>query len=143
MTGVIEIDGQKYVERPKFYSLIVPIANNGQRVSTRLVLPSVALFWLKTLTRDVIAGGASVSRRFGFRFGNTDGGIWYISGGVGSTNDYIIDTLIFGDGQFPFVLVPHIIYSPAANITIEVVDISNNAPYDIHMGFGGSDLLPV
>lgn len=143
MLGIVEIDGTKYVERPQFFSSVLSVTTANGRYSPRLVLPGNALFWLKTLTRDVIAGGSSVQRRFGFRFGNTDGGIWYISGGVGAASDYIIDTLVFGDGQFPFVLVPHVIFSPSASILMEIVDLSGTVPYDIHFGFGGSYLLPV
>lgn len=143
MFGVIEIDNKKYVERPHIYTDRVNITANGQILQHRLTLPATGPFWLKALTREVLVSGVVAQRRFAFKLGNTDGGIWYVSAGVGGTNDRVVDTLIFGNAQFPFVFIPHIYYTPHSNILMEFEDLSNNAPYTIHLGFIGSLLLPV
>jgi len=143
MVGVVEIEGQKYIERAQVFTEVVDITTGLSTVTRRLVLPGVASFWLKSLMRQTVAGGASVDRRFLFRLGNTDGGVWYMSGGVGSMTDRVIDTLIFGDGRFPFVMVPPIYYTPTSNIVMEFQDISGNAPYTIYVALAGSYLIPV
>lgn len=143
MFGVVEIDGNKYQERPQILSDVFTVTVALGITQRRLVLPGVAPFWLKGLTRDTIVAGASAVRRFGFKFGNTDGGVWYVSGGIGGLSDRVVDSCVFGDGRFPFVLVPHIFYTPTSNILMEFEDLSNNVPYTVHLGFIGSYLLPV
>ena len=82
-------------------------------------------------------------RRFRFKLGNSDGATWYSASGVGGTTDRVLDTLIFGSGQFPFALIPPLFYSANANIQYEVEDVSNVVPYTIFFNFIGSYLLPV
>jgi len=142
--GVITIDNQQYVERAQIFPFDLGITTNNQILTQqRVTLPGVANFLLKGLTREITAAGASVARRFKFRLGNSDGSTWYISGGVGSTTERAIDTLCFGSGMFPYVLIPPIPYSAGSNIVFEVEDISAGAPYTINFAFHGSYLIPV
>jgi hypothetical protein len=141
--GMIEIDGKQYIERYQCFPLDLTVTSNLQIFTQqRIVLPGVAPFLLKALTRDTIVAGASTVRRFKFKLGNTDGNVWYSGAGVGGTNDRVVDSLIFGDGRFPFPLIPHIFYGSTASIIFEVEDISSGAPYTISFGFHGSYLIP-
>lgn len=142
--GVIEIDGQQYVERAQIFTQDLSITTNLQILTQqRVTLPGVANFLLKGLTRETTSAGVSGARRFKFRLGNSDGQTWYISGGLGSTTDRAMDTLVFGSGQFPYPIIPPIPYSAGANIVFEVEDISGGAPYLINFAFHGSYLIPV
>jgi hypothetical protein len=140
--GTVNIGGKTYIEREQSFPLVVPITVNGGVYKTPLVLPGTADFWLKSLTRDVLVNGASAARRFSFRLGNSDGSTWYQSGGAGGTTDEVIDTLLFGTGQFPFVLNPFIYYGASSNILINLTDLSLNQPYTIYFSFRGSYLIP-
>ena len=142
--GVIEIDGQEYIERAQIFPQDVAVNTNFQiQTQLRVTLPGVANFLLKGLTREVTVAGSSQPRRFKFRLGNSDGQTWYISGGVGATSERAVDTLVMGSGMFPYPLIPPIPYSAGANIVFEVEDISGNAPYMINFAFHGSYLIPV
>jgi hypothetical protein len=140
--GTIQINGKTYVEREQTFPLEVGVAVNLSTQRISLALPGVADFLLKSLARETVVAGASAARRFRFRLGNSDGGTWYQSGGNGGLTDRVIDTLIFGSGQFPYVLCPYIFYSASASIQIEVEDVSNNQPYTIFFAFRGSYLYP-
>lgn len=141
--GVIEIDGQEYIERAQIFPQDVSVTTNFQVIPMRVTLPGVANFLLKGLTRETTAAGVSVPRRFKFRLGNSDGQTWYISGGVGASSERAMDTLVMGSGMFPYPLIPPIPYSAGANIVFEVEDISGAAPYMINFSFHGSYLIPV
>ena len=142
--GYVEIDGQEYVERPQVFPQDVNITFANQLLTQqRLILPGVANFLLKGLTRETIASQASAPRDFKFRLGNSDGQTWYIAGGVGSTTERAFHTLVLGTGQFPFTLIPPIPYTAGASIVFEVEDIGNGPfPYTINFGFHGSYLIP-
>jgi hypothetical protein len=142
--GVVTIDNQQYVERAQIFPLDLAITTNNQILTQqRVTLPGVANFLLKGLTREITAAGASSARRFKFRLGNSDGQTWYISGGIGSNTERAIDTLCFGSGMFPYVIIPPIPYSAGSNIIFEVEDISGAAPYTINFAFHGAYLIPV
>lgn len=142
--GVVTIDGQQYVERAQIFPLDLNITANLQVLTQqRVTLPGVANFLLKGLTREITVNGVSSPRRFKFRLGNSDGSTWYISGGIGSTTERALDTLVFGSGQFPYPIIPPIPYSAGSNIVFEVEDISSAAPYVINFAFHGSYLIPV
>jgi len=104
----------------------------------------VANFRLKALTRHVLAGSppAPAIRPFRFRLGNSDGSNYYISGGVGGTTDLVIDSNVFGTGQFPYPIVPAIFYGASASIRFQVEDLSATFPYTIYFGFHGAYLIP-
>jgi hypothetical protein len=143
MYGTVTINGKTYVEREQTFplSVSVTVALSVQRIT--LQMPGTADFWLKTLTRDTTVAGASTARRFKFRFGNSDGSTWYQSAGNGGTNDRVIDTCLFGTGQFPKVLNPYVFYSASGSMMMEIEDIANATDYVINFAFGGSYLLPV
>ena len=141
--GTVEINGKTYVEREQTFpqEVTMDVALATKKVT--LALPGTAEFWLKALMRETVVAGASTAKRFKFRLGNSDGATWYQSGGNGGTTDRVIDTLLFGSGQFPFVLNPYIYYAASGSINMEVEDISNSVPYTIYFAFRGSYLLPV
>lgn len=142
--GRITINGKDYIERFQVFPFEVTITT-GLAVLTqqRIALPGVANFILKALTRVIIKNGAVDYKPFRFRLGNSDGGTWYTAGGLGATTDRVMDSLIFGSGQFPFPLIPPIFYSANSSINFEIEDVSNSVPYTIVLGFHGSYLLPV
>lgn len=142
--ALITIGGVKYIPRKQTFpaEVTVSVANSIQS-QLRLVIPGTYNFILKGLMRDTVAAGASVSRRFKFKFGNTDGATWYSQGGVGGTTDRVLDNLIFGNAQFPGVVIPGIYYDKNAAIMYEVEDISATVPYTIYLGFEGIYLIPV
>ncbi len=139
----ITINGKNYIERPQFFPLDLAVTVAGAYVQNqRLNLPGLAPFRLKALTRDTIDAGASVVHRFKFKLGNTEGGVWYAGASIGGTNDLVVDSLIFGNGQFPFPVIPSIIYESNASIMFEVQDLSLVVPYTISFGFMGTYLFP-
>lgn len=143
--GVVTINGKQYMEREQTFPFqynLAPGNNNGVVNQANLVLPGTANFWLKSLTREIIQNGASASKRFLFRLGNSDGSTWYQSAGNGGTTDSVIDTLLFGNGQFPFVLNPYIFYTANSSIKMMITDIANDT-YSIYFAFRGSYLLPL
>ncbi len=143
MYGILEIGGKKYIERAQIFTAQQLINVNLQVVpNLRLVLPGVANFLLKGLTRTTVVAGAAAARLFRFKLGNTDGANWYMSAGLGGANDRILDPLCFGDAQFPFPIIPGILYGASSSILYEVEDVSNNQPYTIFFAFHGSYLVP-
>lgn len=146
MYGTVSIDGKTFIER--YQTLQVPTVTivGAGIVTARLVLPSIAPFWIKGLVRDAIAGGISVARRFRSRFTTTDmAGTWFQSTGAPQSgiaqNDRILDTLLYGSAQFPKAIVPHVMVSASGTITVEIEDLSAVFPYDLYIGFDGSFLL--
>ena len=142
--GTVEIGGKTYIKRPQFFTAQQTISSNNQVITgASVVLPGVADFLLEALTRIVTVAGAPVTTRpFRFKLGNSDGAVWYMSGGNGATNDRIVDSLIFGNGQFPFMLTPCLAYSRTGAINYEVEDISGTNGQTIYFGFIGSYLIP-
>lgn len=147
--GIITIDNQQYIERVQIFPQDVQVTSNFQILTQqRVTLPGVANFLLKGLTRETTTNGVSSSNRFKFRLGNSDGTTWYIAGGIGANTDRAMDTVCFGNGQFPFPIIPPIPYSAGANILFEIEDlggsaIPTNGPYVINLAFHGSYLIPV
>jgi hypothetical protein len=142
MAGLTQVNGQNYVEREQTFPLEITVANSAV-ITTSLPLPGTANFFLKGLTRTVLAASVPVTNRpFRYRFGNSDGGVWYQSAGNGGTTNRVIDSLLFGNGQFPWVPNPYIFYSANASIMMEIEDLSGNTPYTIYFGFRGAFLLP-
>ena len=141
--STVTINGKSYIERPQFFPLDLAVSTNGIYLQNqRLNLPGLAPFRLKALTRDTTVAGVSTPCRFKFKFGNTEGGVWYCGAGIGGVNDLVVDTLLFGNGQFPFPVIPSIIYESSASIMFEVQDISMLAPYTISFCFEGTYLFP-
>lgn len=144
MFGMLEINGKKYVERQQTFQATVSVTSAGQLLLNQsLVLPGVADFLLKARVRTVIDNaGAQAFNNFRYREGNTDGGVWYQSAGTGNTNDRVLDTLIFGNGSFPFPVVPGIFFSKSASIMYDIEDVSQTVPYTIYIAWIGSYLIP-
>jgi len=144
--GVVVIDGVQYIERAQIFPATVNVNQNFQVLTQlRIALPGVANFLLKGLTREVTVNGVSTPVRFKFRLGNSDGGVWYFSGGLGAPSNRVIDSCCMGTGQFPYPLIPPIPYSASASIQYEVEDVSGGAganPYVINFGFHGAYLIP-
>ena len=146
MFGTITVNGKNYIKRPQIFPFVkAAFSSNGTAVDTssRLVLPGIYDFMLFYLTRDTIVSGASTVRRFLFRFGNSDGAVWYQQAGNGGTQDRVLDNLIFGNAQFPYALPAPIVYGASSNIMMEFQDISNQGgTYDIQLAFHGVYLVP-
>lgn len=150
MYGVVTIDGAQYLERWQVIPFQQAITVNNQVLSPRITLPGVYDFRLKGITRDILINSTMQSNlagpRFAMRLGNTDGDIRYSQGGVGSTTDLVLDTLIAGNGQFPYPVIPPIFYGKNAAIIIDLQDVTGTAtatPYTIIFAFHGSYLIPV
>ena len=143
--GRVNINGVDYIERVQTFPAELTVTVGGSITPGRVSLPGVANFLLKALARVNVAALVPAVRLFRFRLGNSDGATWYTAGGIGGTTDRVLDPLIFGTGQFPYVLTPPIFYSANASIQWEVEDVSGGAgvPYTIFMAFIGSYLLPV
>ena len=140
--GTVQIGGKTYIEREQSFPLQITTAGNTNLVNGTLVLPGTADFWLKALMREVTVSGVTDStKRFLFRLGNSDGSTWYQSAGAGGTTDLVIDTLLFGNGQFPFVLNPYIFYSASGAIKYQYQPMTNDV-YVINFAFRGSYLIP-
>lgn len=143
--GTVQIGGKTYIEREQTFPLVVQMTSNNQQVKQSLQLPGIADFWLKTLTRATVVAGALSTKIFSFRLGNSDGSTWYQAGGTGGTTDEVLDSLLFGDGRFPFVLTPYIYYGSSASILYNITDLTGAAtgtPYTIQFAFRGCYLIP-
>lgn len=144
MFGMIEINGKRYIERQQTFQATVSVTSSGQLLLNQsLVLPGVADFLLKARVRSVVnSSGTQVYNLFRYREGNSDGAVWYMSAGTGSTNDRVLDPLCFGTGQFPFPVVPGIFFSKSASIMYDIEDVSQTVPYTIYIAWIGSYLIP-
>lgn len=139
--GTVQIGGKTYIEREQSFPLVITTAGNTNTVRGSLVLPGTADFWLKSLTRETTVSGASSAKRFTFQLGNSDGSTWYQSGGSGGSTDMVIDTLLFGSGQFPFVLNPFIYFGSNSSILYNYAPLTSDV-YQIYFNFRGSYLIP-
>jgi len=141
--GVVEIAGKQYLERWQIIPFQLTVSVDGYTNPTiSIQLPGTYDFRLKALTRETIVNGEAVERRFLSRIGNTDGGQWYAQG-VGGGTDRVLDTLLYGNAQFPYPVIPTIFFSRNGAILLDFQDISNDAPYIINFGFHGAYLIPV
>ncbi|MBK8200670.1 MAG: hypothetical protein IPK75_20225 [Acidobacteria bacterium] len=61
--------------------------------------------------------------------------------GRGGTNDRVRDSLIFGDGSLPFIVVPHIFIPKGGSIGFDLEDVSN-ANNTIQLAFSGAKVYP-
>jgi hypothetical protein len=152
MYGQITINGQTYTTRWQIFPYEVQVASNGQIIYTNALLPGVANFMLKGLTRATVKSNAVVTTcPFKCKIGNSDGTVWYSQGATngtlgsnsptGGSIDRVLDSLMFGSGQFPYPLPVPLFYSASSSIKLEIEDISNQSPYTIYFGFHGSYLF--
>ena len=154
---MITLDGVQYLERPQIYVTEHTITTSGQLLTNqRLTLPGSANFLLKGLTRDITIAHpiedlpGSQDRRFRFRVLNAEGSTWYYSGGLGVIDDRVVDTLCFGNGQFPYPLIPPIPIAATGTLIYEIEDMGlgdpqdpDYYPYTINIGWSGALLIPV
>jgi hypothetical protein len=156
--GLITLDGIEYIERVQIFSAELTISFNNQVFTNqRLTLPGVSDFLLKGMTRDVTTPPSvppdvdvgSQDRRFRFRILNSDVTPWFFTGGMGVFDDRVVDTQCFGDGQFPYFLIPPVIVHANGSLIYEVEDMGfgnpmdlDYFPYTIHFAFNGSYLIP-
>lgn len=153
MYGQVTIEGKQYTERAETFPIEVPVTANFQVLTNQtFTFPGVANFLLKQLTRKVYAtiGGVVTdvtgTYPFKFRYGNSDGNIWFVGAGINSIVNRVIDSCVFGTAQFPAVPIPYIFFSSGASFNYEVEDVSGNATanhYVIYIGLIGSYLIPV
>ena len=161
--GVITLDGIQYIERPQVFTYRLEV-NIPYRKFTglNLTLPGQSSFLLKALTRDSVAPGplplqpvpvGSQDRRFQFRLNNQQGTANFVTGGLGILNDPVTDTMCFGNGQFPYLLIPPIPLAANATLVFDVIDLGfgdlgagvlnpDYYPYIIYFAFQGSYLIP-
>ena len=155
--GVVTIDGSQYIERPQIYTTQNTITTpNEVQTNQRLTLPGVANFLLKGMMRDIQAVNpptddqpGSQDRRFRFRLLNAEGSTWFFGGGLGAYDDRVVDTLCFGNAQFPYPIIPPIPIAAAGTLIYEIEDMGLGAvtdpdyyPYFIQFGFLGTLLIP-
>ena len=149
MYGMVSINGQNFIERWQVIPFQIAVTVSGQLINQSCPLPGVYDFRLKGLTRATTINTAGVislsALPFLFQLGNSDGDINYSQGGLGSTTDLVLDSLVFGNGQFPYAVIPPIYYGKNAAIKVKIQDITNNAtvaPFNIIFAFHGSYLIP-
>lgn len=133
---------KRYLKIPFTYVDTVNITAANQEIrSGRLSLNGDKPFLCTYLKRSTViaATGLEVTNvRFLFLLRNSRGNQQYSSGGIGSTQDRVIDTAMFGDARFPFVLDPPILFEANATIQYEVEDLGGGGtPYDIYLAFDG------
>lgn len=150
--GQVVVDGQPYIERHQVFVLDQRIDTPGQTVTNlRLTMPGVADFLLKGLGRDFTRPGDFLShnRIFRFRIVNSEATTWFFAGGLGILDDRVFDSLVFGNAQFPFPLIPPVPVHANGSLVMDIEDLSQLAgmtgqvyPYVIHMAFYGNYLIP-
>ena len=140
--GTINLGGKTYLEKFWSYTTIFTITANGY-LQPRIVLDGDGGFLLKYLC--VFYSGGATPNYFRIRIGNSDGTQWYSGAGVvagGGANDRVHSTLILGNGQFPFPVIPYILFLPNGSINLDVQDTSGNSN-TVEMAFHGSKLYDV
>lgn len=148
--GVITLDGIQYIERHQLFGMQVRIDTENQIITNqRLTLPGQSDFLLKGLGRDVTQPGLpdSQDERFRFKLWSGEGTSWYFSGGLWVFDDRVVDTLCFGNAQFPLPLVPPVPVHANGSLFFEVEDMGlrspSHYPYIIHLAFYGTYLIPL
>lgn len=151
--GVVTLDGQQYIERHQLFVADIQVDVPYQQFTgLRLTMPGTANFLLKGLSREVTTPGQLVNQEqfFRFRIVNSEGTTWYFTGGLGILDDFVISPLCFGNGMFPFPLIPPVPIHSTGSLVYEIQDTTRNQatipnpyPYVIHLGFHGVYLIPV
>lgn len=133
MYGRVQLGGKSYIERFWTYTAIITLTANQTSIA-RIVLDGEADFLLKLLTRN--STGA-----FRIRLGTSESGVWFSGSGAtqGGGNDRVLDSLLFGNGQFPFPVIPHIYFPRSASIIMDLQDTSGGGN-TLEFAFHGSKL---
>lgn len=154
--GEVVVDGQSYVERVQVFTSVRTITTAGQTLtSVPVTLAGVAPFLLKGLSRDILAtetgqpGLYSRDRRFRFNLRNSQASTWFFTGGLWIFDDRAIDSMCFGSGQFPYMLVPPVPVPANGTMFYDVEDLAladpgdlDYYPYTIFFSFHGTYLYP-
>lgn len=138
--GTIDLGGVTYLEKFWIYTSIFTIPPNGT-LQPRVVLDGDGGFLLKYLCVQYSQAGG-VPNYFRIKLGNSDGQQFYSGAGIvagGGGNDRVHSALMLGNGQFPFPVVPYILFLPNGSINLDVQDISGNSNV-VEMAFEGSKL---
>ena len=141
--GQITLGGKTYLEKFWIYPSIVTVTANGY-LQPRVVLDGDGAFFLKYLTVQYQQYGGA-PQYFRLRLGNSDGQQWYSGAGIvagGGGNDRVHSALMFGNGQFPFPVIPGILYLPNGSINMDIQDLSG-VSNQIEFCFSGSKLFNV
>jgi len=100
----------------------------------RVVMDGDAAFRLKAL------GGTQTGD---YRIRLRDGSGHYLStGGAGSTNDLVRNGALIGTAQFPFPIIPHVIYAPSGHILIDLENQSGAPANIVQIAFIGAKVTP-
>lgn len=144
--GTIELGGKTYLEKFYIYTIIFNANFGALAAGTSFIQPRVVLqgdggFLLKYLAVQYSFTGAAPNY-FRCRLGNSDGSQWYSSAGIvagGGGNDRVHSTSLFGNGQFPFPIIPYILYLPNGSINLDIQDLSG-VSNQVEIAFIGSKL---
>ncbi len=121
------------VERFFSYLYEFTLSANQILLNQRIVTNGDAPFRIKLLTR--VKSGDFRIRLFDSQ------NHYYSSSGEGGTNDRVRDDCIFGDGQLPFIVVPHIDIPAGGYIGFDLEDVSG-ASNLVHLVFSGAKIYP-
>lgn len=99
----------------------------------RIVVNGDAPFRIKLLTRTKVGD-------FKIRLFDSQNH-YYSSGGEGSTNDRVRDACVFGDGQLPFIVVPHIDIPAGGYIGFDLENLVAGKNL-VHLAFIGAKVYP-
>ena len=119
----------------RFFTYIYQQALTSQQIllNQRIVVNGDAPFRIKLLTR--YSTGSFRIRLFDSQ------NHYYSSSGEGGTNDRVRDVCIFGDGQLPFIVVPHIDIPAGGYIGFDLEDVSVSGN-TVHLAFSGAKVYP-
>lgn len=145
--GTIELGGKTYLEKFYIYTIIFNANPTVAAAGTSFVQPRVVLqgdggFLLKYLEVQY-SQTAGAPNYFRCRLGNSDGSQWYSSAGIvagGGGNDRVHSALMFGNAQFPFPVIPYILYLPNGSINLDIQDLSG-VSNQVEIAFVGSKLF--
>lgn len=144
--GQITLGGKTYLEKFWTYTSIFTLNAAAGAAGTGFLQPRVSLdgdggFLLKYLTVQY-SQTAGAPNYFRIRLGNSDGQQWYSGAGVvagGGGNDRVHSALLLGNGQFPFPVIPYILFLPNGSINMDCQDLSGVSNV-VEMAFHGSKL---
>ena len=141
--------GKKWIKKPFVYDAIQQVTVDNQYIqNAQISLLGQSAFILTQMTRTIISNATladiTATRRFLFKLKNSRGAEVYSSGGNNATQDMVLDNLIFGNGQFPVLMLPPIPFEPSGSIQFEIQDlgVATANPYTIYFGYKGWLLLP-
>jgi hypothetical protein len=138
--GQITLGGVTYLEKFWVYTSIFTLPANGF-LQPRVILDGDGGFLLKYLEVQYSQSGGNPNY-FRIKLGNSDGQQFYSGAGIvagGGGNDRVHSALLLGNGQFPFPVIPYILFLPNGSINLDCQDISGNQNV-VEMAFVGSKL---